>query len=120
MWEFLRREGRRLVDRLGWSVQGWRSAWASEKSLRQWTAVNIASAALAFALDLSAGERAVILALGCMILVAELFNTAIETAVDYISSQTDPRAKKIKDCSSAAVGVTALAGAVVWLVILIG
>lgn len=120
MWENLRREGLRFRDTVSWSLEGWRAAWATEKSLRQWTAANLASAALALALDLTPGERALILALGLLVLVAELFNTAIEHAVDYISSERDPRAKKIKDCGSAAVALAALAGGVAWGVVLAG
>lgn len=103
-----------------WSWQGWTSAFQGEKSLRQWTLVNVASAALAFALDLSPAERALILALGLLLLAAELMNTAIEEVVDYISTDQHPRAKRAKDCGSAAVAVTALAGGVAWVVILIG
>ncbi len=110
----------RLRNTALWSWQGWCSAWRSEKSIRQWTLVNLASAALAFALPLAPGERALILALGLLVLAAELVNTAIEETVDYISTMRDPRAGRAKDAGSAAVAVTAIAGGVAWLVILIG
>jgi diacylglycerol kinase (ATP) len=113
-------ELRRLQNTVRWSWQGWCSAWAREKSLRQWTLLNAASAVLAFALHLTPGERALILALGLLILVMELVNTAIEETVDYISAAQDPRAGRAKDCGSAAVAVTAIAAGVAWLVILIG
>ncbi|NBE07958.1 diacylglycerol kinase [Paragemmobacter ruber] len=120
MFGWLRAEIRRIGNTTVWSWQGWASAWAREKSLRQWTLVNVISAVLAFALDLTAGERALILALGLLLLAAELANTAIEEVVDYISEQVDPRAKRAKDAGSAVVAVTALAGGVAWVVILIG
>lgn len=119
MADFLRAEARRLANTVIWSWQGWAAAWATEKTLRQWTLINAASAALAFSLDLSGAERAVILGLGLMILAAELMNTAIEEVVDYLSTEIDPRAKKAKDCGSAAVAVTAIAGGLAWLVILL-
>lgn len=118
--ETIRAEARRLRNTVVWNLEGWRAAWASEKTLRQWTLVNVLSAGLAFWLDLSAGERGVILALGLLILAAELMNTGLEEAVDYVSRAEDPRAKKAKDCGSAAVALTALAGGVAWVVILIG
>lgn len=118
--EFLRNEGRRFWNTCVWSWSGWSAAWASEKSLRQWTIVNILSAALAFWLDLSAAERALILGLGLLILAAELLNTAIEETVNYISTDRHPLAKKAKECGSAGVALTALAGGVAWVVILIG
>lgn len=113
-------ELRRLQNTARWSWQGWASAWAREKSLRQWTMVNLASAALAFTLHLTPGERALILSLGLLVLVMELLNTAIEETVDYISEAQDPRAGRAKDAGSAAVAVSAIAGGVAWVVILVG
>lgn len=118
--EWLKAELRRLGNTCLWSWAGWRAAWASEKSLRQWSLANLASAALAFGLDLTPGERAVILGLGLMVLAMELMNTAIEEVVDYISDRRDPRAGKAKDCGSAAVALAAIAAGVAWLVILLG
>jgi diacylglycerol kinase (ATP) len=120
MREVLRAEAQSFAKKVRWSWQGWCSAWATEKALRQWTIVNVASAALAFALDLTAAERGIILALGLLVLAAELMNTGLEEAIDYISGEDHPRAKKAKDCGSAAVALTAIAGGVAWVVILIG
>ena len=71
----LQAEARRLANTVIWSWDGWRAAWATEKTLRQWTMANVLSAALAFSLDLTPAERALILALGLLILAAELINT---------------------------------------------
>ena len=81
------------------------------------TVDNLLSAALVFTLDLSSAERGLILALGLLVLAAELMNTGLEAVLDYISKQTDPRAKRAKDCGSVAVALTALAGGVAWAVI---
>ena len=120
MQGILAHHARRFWNTVVWSVAGWRTAWASEASLRQWTAVNIASAALALWVDITPAERAIILGLGLLILAAELLNTAIETAVNYISTERHPLARKAKDCGSAGVAVTALAAGVAWVVILLG
>lgn len=120
MWNVLRLELRRFANTVTWSWQGWRAAWATQKSLRQWTLVNVISAALSFCVQMSAAERGLILALGVLVLAAELINTAIEQAIDYISEAKHPRAKMAKDCGSAAVALTAIAAGVAWLVILIG
>ena len=111
---------RRLGRTTRWSVQGWRAAWATQISLRQWTGVTLVSAVFALLLDLSAGERALLLALGLLLLAAELFNTAVEAAVDFVSTARDPRAAMAKECVSAAVALTALAGFVAWCAILWG
>lgn len=120
MRDVLRAEARRFANTVIWSWAGWRAAWATEKTLRQWAVVNVLSAALAFWLDLTAGERGMILALGLLVLAAELLNTAIEEVVDYISTAEDPRARKAKDCGSAGVALAALAGGVAWAVVLVG
>lgn len=67
--------------------------------------------------EMTPGERALILALGLLILAAEVMNAALEKVVDYLSTNRDPRAKKAKDCGTAAVALTALAGGVAWLVV---
>jgi len=120
MRDLLAGEIRRFANTCIWSVQGWRAAWASGKSLRQWTLVNLLSATLAFTLDLTSGERALIVALGLVVLAAELLNTAIEEVVDIVSPGPHPRAGKAKDCGSAGVALAALAGGAAWVVILLG
>jgi diacylglycerol kinase (ATP) len=113
-------EFHRFRNTVRWSWQGLRATWSREASFRQWSIVNLVSASLAFALPLAPGERALILALGLLVLAAELLNTAIEEAVDYISEADNPRAGRAKDAGSAAVAVTAVAGGIAWLVILSG
>jgi diacylglycerol kinase (ATP) len=120
MRTFIQAEVRRLGNTVLWSWQGFSAAWATEKTLRQWCLANVLSALLAFSLDLTPGERALILALGLMVLAAELINTAIEEVVDHISPAPDPRAKKAKDCGSACVALAALAAGVAWVVLLLG
>jgi diacylglycerol kinase (ATP) len=119
MWTFIKSESRRIANTTIWSWQGWQAAWASEKSLRQWSIVNVLSAAAALALDLTTAERALILALGLLILASELANTAIEEIVDHIIREQHPAAKKAKDCGSALVALTALAGGAAWGAILV-
>ncbi|WP_209427325.1 diacylglycerol kinase [Pararhodobacter sp. SW119] len=118
MLGWLGAEVRRIALTVVWSWAGWRAAWATQKSLRQWTAANLISAALALTLPLTPGERALILALGILILAAELLNTAIETAINYISTARHPLAAMAKDCGSAGVALTAIAAGVAWIVVL--
>ena len=75
------------------------------------------SALACLMVEMTPGERALILALGLLILAAEVMNAALEKVVDYLSTNRDPRAKKAKDCGTAAVALTALAGGVAWLVV---
>lgn len=116
----LKQEWERFKLRCKWSWEGWLYCWRYEHSLFQWIWANVASASLAFILDLSGAERALILALGILVLAAELMNTAVEKAVDHTSQEQNPLAKAAKDCASGAVAITAIAAGVAWLAILIG
>jgi diacylglycerol kinase (ATP) len=120
MFRMLKAEVRRIGNTATWSWEGWASAWVREKSLRQWAAANVVSAVAAFAIEMTPGERALILALGLLVLAAELINTAVEEVVDYISEERDPRAKRAKDAGSAMVAVVAIACGVAWAVVLLG
>lgn len=120
MWAWISAELRRIGMTCLWSWRGFAAAWATEKTLRQWSIANVISAGFALWLPLSVAERALILALGLLILAAELLNTAIEVVVDYISTEQHPMAAKAKDCGSAGVALTALAAGVVWVALLWG
>lgn len=111
-------EGLRLRNTVVWSLAGWRAAWRTERTLRQWSVVHALSVMLAFVLDLTAAERALIVALGFLLLAAELINTAVEEVVDDLSPALRVRARKAKDCASAGVALVALAGGAAWIVVL--
>lgn len=120
MLQWLAAEGRRIQNTVIWSWQGWAAAWASEKSLRQWTLVHGLSSGLACALPLSGGERTLIVALGFLVLAAELGNTAIEEVVDRVSPESSEMARKAKDCGSAMVALAAIAAGAAWIGALLG
>ncbi len=108
------------MRRAVWSWQGWLDCWRNEPSLHQWVWANLASGGLAILIPMSSGERALILALGVLVLAAELMNTAIERTVDYISTEKNDLAGRAKDLASSAVAVTAIAVGVAWLAVLLG
>lgn len=94
-------------------------AWTTEHSFRSWCWANLVSGGLALLLPLSGGETAVIIALGVLVLAAELFNTAIERVVDLVTTEQHPLAGQAKDAGSAGVAVTATAVGVAWVVSLL-
>jgi len=106
----------RLMNRTRWSWQGLVATWQQEYSFRAWVWANVISAVLAVLLPLTDGLRALILVLGLLVLVAELFNTAIERAVDHTSTERNELAGMAKDAASAAVAVTAVAAGVAWVI----
>ncbi len=114
----LKREWQRFCRRAAWSWAGWLECWRSEHSLHQWLWANLVSAGLALWLPLSGTERALILALGVLVLAAELMNSAVERVVDYISTEPHELARQAKDMASAAVAVTAIAAGLAWAAVL--
>jgi diacylglycerol kinase (ATP) len=116
----LKQEWQRLINRFVWSWEGLIATWKTEPSFKFWCFINVISAGMAFYVDMTAGARALLLAWGLLILAAELINTAVENAVDLAMPDQDPIAKLAKDAGSAAVAMTALAGGLAWVAVLIG
>lgn len=63
-------------------------------------------------------ERALLVSSVLIVLCAELVNTALEAAVDRISLEIHPLAKRAKDIGSAAVMLALVNAGVVWLLVL--
>lgn len=110
----------RLKYRVIWSWAGLIATWRGEYSFRSWVWANLVSGGLAIWLPISTAECALILALGVLVLAAELMNTAIEHTVDYISTDHHELAGLAKDAASAGVAITAIAVGVAWIVVLVG
>jgi diacylglycerol kinase (ATP) len=94
---------------------GLTDTFREEYSFRVWVWLNLISAILAGLLPISASLRVLILVLGVLVLVAELFNTAIERAVDHTSTDHHKLAGQAKDAASAAVALTAIAAGIAWV-----
>ena len=120
MWAYLKRETARVWTRCWNTWEGLGFAWREESSFSQWVFLNIASAGLTFAVEMTTVERALIIGFGLLVLVAELLNTGIEAAIDRISEEKHPLSKKAKDTACAAVAMTAIATGVIWVIVLIG
>jgi len=63
-------------------------------------------------------ERALLVSSVLIVLCAELVNTALEAAVDRISLEIHPLARRAKDIGSAAVLLALVNAGVVWLLVL--
>ena len=63
-------------------------------------------------------ERALLVSSVLVVLCAELVNTALEAAVDRISLEIHPLARRAKDIGSAAVMLALVNAGVVWLLVL--
>ena len=117
---YLKREAARVWQRCHDTLSGLAFAWREEASFQQWIAANGVNIAAACLVEMNAAERALIIGAGLMVLVAELLNTGIESAIDRISEDRHPLSKKAKDTACAAVALMAVITGVIWVVVLIG
>lgn len=105
---------RRLINACRYSYDGLRAAWLDEEAFRQIILLAIIGIPLAILLA-ETWVECVLLTLPLVIcIIVELFNTAIENAIDRISPEIHPLAKKAKDMGSAAQLVAQLFLLVVW------
>ena len=99
------------------AIDGFADAVRSERNMKIHCAAAVIVMGFAFALGLTAGEKAVLLILCGLVITAELFNTALENAVDLASPELHPLAKRAKDSAAAAVFIMSLTAAVVGVII---
>ena len=105
--------------RLGFAVQGVRSAWLCESSFRLQCAA--ASGVLLVLLWFRPAMLWwALLLLNCgMVLAAELFNTALEHTLDHLSPERHPAVQVAKDCSAGAVLLLSLSASLTFIAFLI-
>ena len=105
----------RLVRATINSWNGLRAAARSEAAFRQELAVLALAVPLAFIVTEGTWKRAALVGIIAFLLVVELLNTAIEKLADRVSLEREPQIGRVKDISSAAVGVALLMAGAVWL-----
>jgi diacylglycerol kinase (ATP) len=110
----------RLINAARHSIAGLTEAYRLEVGFRIELALAAVLAPLAFFLDVMPLEKALLVGSVLMVLVVELLNSAIEATVDRISFENHHLAKRAKDISSAAVMLSLIAAAAIWLLIVIG
>jgi diacylglycerol kinase (ATP) len=109
----------RVVRAFHASCKGLVGAFRAEAAFRQ----ELAVAALAVPLGLRLGhnglERALLVASVLLVLIVELLNSAIEAIVDRVSPERHELAGLAKDIGSAAVLLSLLLCAIVWVLVLL-
>jgi diacylglycerol kinase (ATP) len=104
----------------GWSLRGLISAYRGESAFRQEIFLVAALIPLGIWLGESAVERALLATSPLLILIVELLNTAIESAIDRIGPEFHDLSGRAKDIGSASVFVTLAAVGLLWLLVLLG
>lgn len=105
---------RRLVNALGYSLDGLTSAWRLEAAFRQVLILAMVGISMAFYLPLEPWAKSLLILTHLIGVIVELINSAIEAAVDHTSLEKHPLAKRAKDLGSAAQLVSLTALALIW------
>ncbi len=103
----------RVLHAAGYSMAGLRAGWG-ETAFRQEALLAVLMLPAAFWLGRSWVEVALLAGTVVAVLVVELLNTGIETAIDRIGPEWHDLSKRAKDMGSAAVLLSLLVCAGVW------
>lgn len=108
---------KKLRNSFKYAFEGIITAYKEEQNLRVHTIVAMLVVVSSFLLKLSYIEFCICLILIGLVIIAELFNTAIENIVDMITLEKNSYAKKIKDISAGAVLIFAFFSSVIGMMI---
>jgi diacylglycerol kinase (ATP) len=103
----------RVWHATGYSLAGLRAGWG-ETAFRQEALAAMLMMPLAFWVGRSWLETAVLCASVVLVMIVELLNTAVETAIDRIGPEWHDLSKRAKDMGSAAVLLSLLLCAGIW------
>jgi diacylglycerol kinase (ATP) len=103
----------RMRHALGYSIEGLRAGW-HETAFRQETIAALLLLPLAFWLGRHWTETALLAGSVLLVMIVELLNTGIETAIDRIGPEWHDLSKRAKDMGSAAVLLSLLLCAGIW------
>lgn len=107
----------RLFKSFDYAFQGIGFAFRTQVNFRIHVGVSMAVIVLGLWLQVSAIEWAILVVTMMIVLAAELFNTALEAALDRVSTDHHPLAKVGKDTAAGAVLISALGAVIVGLLI---
>lgn len=99
------------------AIQGFCTAVTTERNIKVMLCVGALAVVAGLILQLDLLSWAIVLLCCGVVIMAELFNTAIETVVDLVSPEFHPLAGRAKDIAAAAVWVLSLIVAIVGLLV---
>jgi diacylglycerol kinase (ATP) len=118
--EFKSKSGlQRILPAMLYAIDGLKSAWRNEHAFRQELVMVVIGTVIALFLPVSAFQKMFLIAVLILVLIVELFNSAIEAVVDRISLERHPLSKNAKDMGSAAVMLSILLALACWTVVLV-
>ena len=109
---------KRIVNAFGYSKDGLAAAYRYESAFRQVLWLNLILIVLTFILNFDSATKMLLIIASFVSLITELFNTAVEAAVDHTSTEKHELAKRAKDAGSAAQLLALTMLGIVWAIVL--
>ena len=109
---------RRVWRAAGYSLNGLKTALKYELPFRQEMALFVFLAPLGLWLGRDGVERSLLVGSLALVLIVELLNSAVEAAVNRIGNEPHELSGRAKDIASAAVFLSLLLVALVWVLVL--
>ena len=109
---------KRIINAFGYSKDGLAAAYRYESAFRQVLWLNLILIVLTFILNFDSATKMLLIIASFVSLITELFNIAVEAAVDYTSTKKHELAKRAKDAGSAAQLLALTMLGIVWAIAL--
>ena len=115
--KFIKNKAKKLEDSFKHAFEGIESSFKSERNMKIHFVLMIIVIVLGLLFKINIYEWLICIILFGLIISLELVNTAIETVVDMVMPKIDERAKLAKDIAAGAVLSSAIAAAIIGLII---
>lgn len=112
-----KQEYKKLINSFKYAIEGIISSFKTERNMKIHVLAMIVVIVFGLFFKLNNIEWCFIIIAIVSVISAELFNTAIETVVDMISPEKNPKAKLVKDIAAGAVLVVAIGAAIIGFII---
>ena len=108
---------RRIINAFFFSLAGFRACFRTEEAFRQEIYLTALMVPAAFWIGDTNVEQIVLLGSVVLVLICEMMNTAIERAIDRISTEKHELSKEAKDMGSAIVFMALVFCGFTWMMI---
>ena len=111
---------RHILNAIVYSFAGLKAAWKNEMAFRGEAVVIAVMIPVGIWLGRTPVEWALLTGSCLAIMITELLNSAVEAIVDRIGPERHELSKRAKDLGSAAVFISMISAAVIWILIAYG
>lgn len=112
-----KQEYKKLINSFKYAIEGVISSFKTERNMKIHVLAMVIAIGLGIFFEINKIEWCIITIAIAIVLSAELFNTAIETIVDMVCPEKNPKAKLAKDISAGAVLISAMGSLVIGVII---